>query len=158
LASDVQVANSGDRDKLRFSLTGESGLNDGTAMPMALLGLGLIAQDTDFSLPHWFGVQTLWNVLGGGVLGAVIGSGMAKLVLYLRTHQREAIGMDEFFLLGLLALSWGLALIFHCSTFLAAFCAGQAVARSAAFAPRNPTLPAHTLDDEAELATDPQHA
>ena len=30
LASDVQVAEPSDRDRLRFSLTGESGLNDGT--------------------------------------------------------------------------------------------------------------------------------
>ena len=45
LASDVQVAEPGDRDRLRFALTGEAGLNDGTAFPSfccsasALLGL-----------------------------------------------------------------------------------------------------------------------
>jgi len=31
LASDVQMATAGDRDRLRFGLTGEGGLNDGTA-------------------------------------------------------------------------------------------------------------------------------
>ena len=41
LASEVQVTNPGDRDRLRFSLTGEGGLNDGTAFPQVLLGLGL---------------------------------------------------------------------------------------------------------------------
>ena len=31
-----------DRDSLRFGLTGEGGLNDGTAFPFVLLGLGLM--------------------------------------------------------------------------------------------------------------------
>ena len=42
LASAVQVESSGDRDRLRFSLTGEGGLNDGTAFPFVMLGLGLL--------------------------------------------------------------------------------------------------------------------
>ena len=42
LASDVQVANADDRDRLRFGLTAEGGLNDGTAFPFVMLGLGLL--------------------------------------------------------------------------------------------------------------------
>ena len=42
LASDVQVENAQDRDSLRFSLTGEAGLNDGAALPFVVLGLGLL--------------------------------------------------------------------------------------------------------------------
>ena len=42
LASDVQVANPEDRSRLRFALTGEGGLNDGTAFPFVMLGLGLL--------------------------------------------------------------------------------------------------------------------
>ena len=42
LASDVQVDDPTDRDRLRFSLTGEAGLNDGTAFPFVMLGLGLL--------------------------------------------------------------------------------------------------------------------
>ena len=41
LASDVQVENATDRDRLRFGLTGEAGLNDGTAFPFVMLGMGL---------------------------------------------------------------------------------------------------------------------
>lgn len=33
LASDVQVDEPSDQDRLRFGLTGEAGLNDGTAFP-----------------------------------------------------------------------------------------------------------------------------
>ena len=42
LASDVQVENGNDRDRLRFSLTGEGALNDGAALPFVMLGLGLL--------------------------------------------------------------------------------------------------------------------
>lgn len=42
LASDVQVADPRDQDRLRFALTGEAGLNDGTAFPFVMLGLGLL--------------------------------------------------------------------------------------------------------------------
>ena len=42
LASEVQVENPGDRDRLRFSLSGEGGLNDGTAFPFVMLALGVL--------------------------------------------------------------------------------------------------------------------
>lgn len=42
LASDVQVTHPQDQDRLRFGLTGEAGLNDGTAFPFVMLGLGLM--------------------------------------------------------------------------------------------------------------------
>src|SRR5262247_1876198 len=42
LASDVQLRSPQDRDALRLALTGEGGLNDGTAFPFVLLGLGLL--------------------------------------------------------------------------------------------------------------------
>ena len=41
LASEVQIRHPDDRDGLRFSLTAEGGLNDGTAFPFVMLGLGL---------------------------------------------------------------------------------------------------------------------
>jgi sodium/hydrogen antiporter len=42
LASDVQVENDDDHDQMRFSLSGETGLNDGIAFPFVILGLGLL--------------------------------------------------------------------------------------------------------------------
>ena len=38
LASDVQVVEAQDRDRLRFSLSAEGGLNDGAAFPFVMLG------------------------------------------------------------------------------------------------------------------------
>jgi hypothetical protein len=42
LASDVQVEHPFDYDPLRFALTGEVGINDGTAFPFVMIGLGLL--------------------------------------------------------------------------------------------------------------------
>ena len=43
LASGVQIENIRDRNRLRFSLTGEAGLNDGTAFPWSCLASGCAA-------------------------------------------------------------------------------------------------------------------
>jgi NhaP-type Na+/H+ or K+/H+ antiporter len=45
-ASEVQVTDAWDDDRVRFSLTGEAGMNDGTAFPFVLLGLGLLGRTT----------------------------------------------------------------------------------------------------------------
>ena len=66
LASDVQVAEPADRDRLRFALTGEAGLNDGTAFPFVLLGLGLLGlHDLGGSLWRWLAIDVLWASLAG---------------------------------------------------------------------------------------------
>ena len=74
LASDVQVQHSRDRDRLRFALTGEGGLNDGTAFPFVLLGLGLMGlhEIGDFGW-RWLVIDTLWGVAWGLALGALLG-------------------------------------------------------------------------------------
>ena len=40
LASDVQVTHAGDKEDVRFALTGEAGLNDGMAFPFVMLAWG----------------------------------------------------------------------------------------------------------------------
>lgn len=42
LATDVQTRDAEDRDRLRFTLTCEAGMNDGSAFPFVMLGLGLL--------------------------------------------------------------------------------------------------------------------
>ncbi len=42
LAAEVEVESPRDQDRLRFSLTGEAGLNDGSAFPFVMLGLGVL--------------------------------------------------------------------------------------------------------------------
>ncbi|MBN8451062.1 MAG: cation:proton antiporter [Candidatus Accumulibacter sp.] len=130
LASDVQVDEPGDRDLLRFSLTGEGGLNDGAAFPFVFLGLGLLGlHDLGVAGWRWFAIDVLWGLAGGLGIGALLGTMIGKLVLYLRTHHQEAVGLDEFLALGLVALAYGVAQLAHTLGFLAVFAAGLALQR-----------------------------
>jgi NhaP-type Na+/H+ or K+/H+ antiporter len=130
LASDVQVANPGDRDRLRFGLTGEGGLNDGTAFPFVMLGLGLLGlHELGEGGWRWWAVDVLWAVAGGLALGWLLGTLVGRAILYLRMRHREALGSDEFIALGLIALTYGLALLSHTYGFLAVFAAGLALRR-----------------------------
>ncbi|MBC7608139.1 MAG: cation:proton antiporter [Polaromonas sp.] len=144
LASDVQVANAGDRDRLRFGLTGEGGLNDGTAFPFVLLGLGLLGlHDLGEGGWRWWTLDVLWAVAGGLGLGYLLGTLVGRAILYLRVRHREALGSDEFIALGLIALTYGVALLSQTYGFLAVFAAGLALQRvdepaSAAHSPQSP--------------------
>ena len=161
LASDVQVEHAGDRDRLRFSLTGEAGMNDGTAFPFVMLGLWLMnLHEPEASIWRWVAVDLVWAVTGGLGIGALIGTLVGRLVIYLRRKHREALGLDEFLSLGLIGLSYGLALAAHAYGFLAVFAAGLALRRIERSATGdNP--PPHELvptGPTEEIATDKEKA
>jgi NhaP-type Na+/H+ or K+/H+ antiporter len=129
LASDVQVSHAHDRDRLRFTLTGEAGLNDGTAFPFVLLGMGLLGLHELGGGLRWVAVDVVWAVAAGLALGAVFGTAVARLVVYLRSRHREALGLDEFLALGLIGISYGSAVAIGAYGFLAVFAAGLALRR-----------------------------
>ena len=131
LASDVQVVAAQDRDRLRFSLSAEGGLNDGAAFPFVMLGLGLLGlHDLGTAGWRWFAVDVAWAIVGGLAIGAMLGALIGRLVLHLRTRHRLSIGLDEFLALGLIALAYGLALLSHTYGFLAVLAAGIALQRT----------------------------
>lgn len=130
LASDVQVGHPGDRDELRFALTGEAGLNDGTAFPFVMLGLGLLGlHELGDNGLRWLAVDVVWAVVVGLAVGAVLGTLVARFVVHLRSTHREAVGLDEFLALGLIGISYGAALMVGGYGFLAVFAAGLALRR-----------------------------
>jgi len=130
LASDVQVSHEHDAEPVRFSLTGEAGLNDGTAFPFVMLGLGLMgAHDLGAFGWRWWTIDLVWAIVAGLGVGIVCGAGVARLVIYLRRVHKEAVGLDEFLALGLIALSYGIALLAGGYGFLAVFAAGLAIRR-----------------------------
>ena len=130
LASDVQLARPDDRDRLRFALTGEAGLNDGTAFPFVLLGLGLLGlHDLGDSYRRWLALDVLWSVGAGLAIGAVLGTLVGRLVLFLRRTHKEAVGLDNFLALGLIGLTYGAASLAASYGFLAVFAAGVALRR-----------------------------
>lgn len=164
LASDVQVDEPSDHDRLRFSLTGEAGLNDGTAFPFVMLGLGLLGlHELGAGGWRWWAVDVVWAIGAGIAVGALLGTLVGKLVVYLRREHREALGLDDFLALGLITLSYGVALAIHSYGFLAVFAAGLAVRRierrhSGEEAPP-PSVEAASQSPEAEEdATDPDTA
>ena len=130
LASDVQVIEASDRDRLRFSLTGEGGLNDGAAFPFVMLGLGLLGlHDLGAWGWRWLALDVLWAITGGLLIGGVLGTLIGKLVVYLRSRHKESVGLDEFLALGLVALAYGVAVLSHTYGFLAVLAAGLALQR-----------------------------
>ena len=130
LASEVQLSDAEDRDRLRFGLTGEGGLNDGTAFPFVMLGLGLLSlHDLGDGGWRWWAIDVVWAVTGGLGIGYLLGALVGRVVITLRTRHREALGSDEFIALGLIALAYGLALLCHTYGFLAVFAAGLALRR-----------------------------
>ena len=164
LASDVQVAHEHDAEPVRFSLTGEAGLNDGTAFPFVMLGLGLMGVHGLGAWGwRWVSIDLAWAVVAGLGIGTLCGAALGKLVIYLRRVHREAVGLDEFLVLGLIAFSYGIALLVSAYGFLAVFAAGLSVRRierqhSEVTAPRDVEAAGHTAEEQAtHPGTAPAH-
>jgi NhaP-type Na+/H+ or K+/H+ antiporter len=131
LASDVQLRSAQDRDNLRFGLTGEGGLNDGTAFPFVWLGLGAMGlHDLGLFAWRWIAIDLVWGIAGGLGIGFLVGSLLAQGVRKLRAWRKDAVILDEFLLLGVIALSYGIALAANALGFLAVFAAGLALRRA----------------------------
>lgn len=130
LAGEVQVRDPWDRDRLRTGLTAEAGLNDGSAFPFVLLGLGLMGlHDLGPGASQWIAVDLIGTTIGGLVIGGLLATAIGRAVLHLRRRYEHAVGLDGFLLLGVLAIAYGGAQVAHASGFLAAFAAGLALRR-----------------------------
>ncbi len=130
LASDVQTAHPNDQDQLRFTLTGEAGLNDGSAFPVVMLGLGLLGLHELGDLGwRWVGVDVVWATAAGLGVGFALGTLATRLLVHLRRRRETVTGLDDFIALGLIAGSYGAALLVHGYGFLAVFAAGLALRR-----------------------------
>lgn len=125
LASDVQVRHPKDDHPVRFALTGEAGLNDGTAFPFVMLGLGLMGlHPLGEGFSRWLMIDVLWACAGGLMIGGALGAATAWIVNHLRKLGIHSEYMEDFLGLGLIALSYGAALLLHTYGFLAVFAAG----------------------------------
>lgn len=159
LASSVQIESPDDKDDLRFGLTGEAGLNDGTAFPFVMLGVGLLGLSELGSYGmRWVLVDLLWAVFAGLLIGWFLGGVVGKLVLYVRREHKEGVGFDDLLALGLIALSYGVALLCHAYGFLAVFAAGLSLRHiEMEHTGHKPTSEIDVKGDE-EVATDQEKA
>jgi NhaP-type Na+/H+ or K+/H+ antiporter len=128
LATDVQIRHPGDHDQLRFTLTCEAGMNDGSAFPFVMLGMGLLGlhEIGDFGL-SWLFVDVLWATLAGITIGVVAGVVLAHLGWKLRSKPHKHELMDDFLGLGLIGVVYGLAVMVNAWGFLAVFFAAVAL-------------------------------
>jgi NhaP-type Na+/H+ or K+/H+ antiporter len=128
LATDVQIRHPGDRDQLRFTLTCEAGMNDGSAFPFVMLGLGLLGLHElgEFGL-RWALVDVLWATLAGIAIGVTSGAALGHLGWKLRSEPSEHTLMDDFLGLGLIGVVYGLSVLVGAWGFLAVFFAAVAL-------------------------------
>ena len=128
LATDVQVRRPGDTDSLRFSLTCEAGMNDGSAFPFVMLGLGLLGlHDLGEDAMRWVAVDVAWATLAGVGIGVTGGVVIGRVVGALRRLRGELHLLDDFLGLGLIGLVYGLSLLLEAWGFLAVFAAAVAL-------------------------------
>jgi len=128
LATEVQARHPGDRDRLRFGVTCEAGMNDGTAFPVVMLGLGLLGlHDLGAWGWRWLAVDLLWATAAGIALGVVAGRTLAHVVAWQRRARPSDDLMHDFVALGLIGVVYGLSLLIHAWGFLAVFFAAVAL-------------------------------
>ena len=128
LATDVQTRHPGDKDRLRFTLTCEAGMNDGTAFPFVMLGLGLLGLHElgDFGW-RWVLVDVVWATLGAIAIGVIGGMVIAHIGWKLRGTEEKHEVLDDLVGLGLIGVVYGFAVYVTTWGFLAVFFAGVAL-------------------------------
>jgi len=85
LASDVQVGapNEKEKHRVKFSLTAEAGMNDGTAFPfthLAILTATIGGVFTFSPLIHWLWFDLLYRISAGVIIGFIFGKLLARFI------------------------------------------------------------------------------
>lgn len=131
LASAVAVADAADRDRLRVGLTGEAGVNDGTAFPFVILALGWAEHGGAGGwLAGWAAHRLLWAVPAGLALGFGFGLAVGRLAIRLRSRYRDTDAPSDLFALAVVFLAYVAAEAVGAWGFLATFAAGVGVRRA----------------------------
>jgi NhaP-type Na+/H+ or K+/H+ antiporter len=128
LATDVQIRHPGDHDQLRFIITCEAGMNDGSAFPFVMLGMGMLGlHDIGDHGIDWLLLDVSWATLSGIAIGVVAGVALARLGWKLRSKPHKHELMDDFLGLGLIGVVYGLTTLVAGWGFLAVFFAAVAL-------------------------------
>lgn len=131
LATEVQVRHVGDTDPLRFTLTSEAGMNDGSAFPFVMLGMALISAPASFELlGTWVLKDVVWATLSALVVGLVMGHVLARIVQKQRLMDSDRPMLDDFLGLGLIGVVYGICLVLDAWGFLAVFVAAISLRQS----------------------------
>ncbi len=129
LASEVQIRSPDDRDAVRVALTAEGGLNDGTALPVVMLALGLLGiGELGAHGARWLWHDLAWPIAGGALLGWAFGRVLGK-VIHALLRQGHGLGWDELLYLGIITVAYGLSRVTETSSFLFVFAAALGLFR-----------------------------
>lgn len=122
LASEAQLRSARDRDHLRFTLTTEGGLNDGTAFPFIMLGLGILGlEGSEWTFTQWLMKDLFWAISAGIGVGVLTGYLVSVLVNKIEVREKKAVYLEDFLTIGAIALSYGIAVSLKGYGFLAVF-------------------------------------
>lgn len=128
LASEVQLAHVEDKDELRFALTSEGGLNDSLAFPFVYFGLYAFEKpDWNEWFTKWVGIDLLWAIAAGIVMGIVVAKAVIWLDRKLQNRREANDVMEDFVALSLILLTYSLTEVVNGYGFLAVFVAGVVV-------------------------------
>lgn len=128
LATDVQSRHTGDSDHLRFNLTSEAGMNDGSAFPFVMLGLGLLGlHELGDHGWKWITFDVLWATSAAIIIGVLSGILVAHIGWKLRASDLKHDILDDLVGLGLIAVVYGISLSVDAWGFLTVFFAGVAL-------------------------------
>lgn len=125
LASDVQVGppNEEEEEKVKFALTAEAGMNDGTAFPFTWLavGLALVGSSGHFDWQHWVLVDLIYRIVIAVVIGLISGKLLGFLLFKLPEKKKFIITKDGFVALSATLFVYGITEIVHAYGFIAVF-------------------------------------
>ncbi|WP_030863551.1 cation:proton antiporter [Streptomyces sp. NRRL S-37] len=129
LASEVRVGaptdSEHDEDEVRFTLTGEAGLNDGLAFPFVMAAVALAAaggRPTGGGIAHWALVEVLYKCVVGVSAGLAVGTLLGWLFFRAgRRAMRLSEHREGFVAIGATFLAYGVTELLHGYGFVAVF-------------------------------------
>jgi NhaP-type Na+/H+ or K+/H+ antiporter len=125
LASDVQVGPplEGEQEMVRFALTAEGGMNDGTAFPFVWLAIYLAMQASGqpVTIGEWFGWKLLYKLFAGVACGFVLGKILGYLLFRLSERFQVVQVNDGFAALSMTLLVYGITELISGYGFIAVF-------------------------------------
>jgi sodium/hydrogen antiporter len=124
LASDVQVGPPLEKEsnKVRFTLTAEAGLNDGSAFPFTWLAVALMLHGTNTAtIMEWIWFDLLYRIAAGILVGFIFGRILAFLIFRLPMKIKDIRTRDGLVAISATLLVYGITEWIHGYGFIAVF-------------------------------------
>ncbi|HEY9737250.1 MAG TPA: cation:proton antiporter, partial [Trichocoleus sp.] len=114
-------------DRIRYALSTESAINDGLALPFVMLPILLLTRPVGEALGHWALKTLLWEVGAAVVMGALIGYGAGKFLVWSEAKETSEKSSFLAFTVGLSLLVLAAVKLVGGDGILAVFAAGLAL-------------------------------